>query len=124
MKRLSIDKSALRFGIPKRIRSESHRRYIRQLPCCATYSPFDVQAAHISKGTDGGKGIKPSDSWLVPLTVTRHRAQHVIGEITFWRAFGGIERARQLAQDLYAITGEIDAGKKLVRDFYFTVRGA
>ena len=83
-------------------RSRAYRQWIASLPCAVT-GARDVQAAHIRSGTLGGMGFKPSDKWCVPLSVNSHRLQHAVGEEKFWAQYGGIERAKELAQDLYEI---------------------
>jgi hypothetical protein len=82
--------------------SEKYRRWIASLPCCVS-GVEGTQAAHIRSGTGGGMGFKPSDAWCVPLSPEQHRIQHEIGETTFWALYGGIQAAKQLAQDLYEI---------------------
>jgi hypothetical protein len=96
------------------IRSEKHRRYIASLPCCVSGLEGSTQAAHVRSGTNGGMGMKPSDEFCVPLSFEEHARQHRLGERIYW---AGPEIAIRLAKDLYAVTGNDEAGRKLVREF-------
>lgn len=89
--------------IEKRMRDAKHLKFIRQLPCCFCLRMDTVQAAHIRKGTDGGMGLKPSDCYVTPLCYDCHSRQHSKGEVTFW---GDVEKAIQLANALYVMTGD------------------
>jgi len=85
------------------IRNKAHLEFIRTLPCLwKGYYPSE--AAHIRKGTDGGMGKKPSDSFVVPLHRDSHYHQHSVGEVTFYN--GEIYRAIELANALYENTGD------------------
>ena len=57
---------------PKQWRSEKYLAYVRGLPCCrcGLASPSDPH--HIRKGADGGTGLKPSDSWALPVCQKCH----------------------------------------------------
>lgn len=104
--------------IPKKeyIRDNRHRKFIASLPCCVSGN-VETQAAHIRSNNGGGMGLKPCDSQCVPLSWIEHARQHTHGEEIFWKPYGGIEKAKQLASDLYAVSGDLEAGKKLVREF-------
>ena len=74
---------------PVRIRSRAHLDWVRDLPCAAcgqSWQPCDP--AHVRRGTDGGAGLKPSDSWVIPLCSAHHREQHSIGEASFAAKYG------------------------------------
>lgn len=89
------------------IRDKHHLEFIRDLPCCKCLKcPSDP--AHIRIGTDGGTGLKPSDCWVVPLCRECHSKQHMNGERTFWGPY--LDRAKDLAADLYLKTGDEDKG--------------
>lgn len=88
-----------------KIRNKAHLRFIASLPCVVS-GASDVQAAHIRRGTDGGMGMKPSDCYVVPLSVAQHRLQHFCGELKFWYPYGGYESAIALAKQLYEHTGD------------------
>jgi hypothetical protein len=54
-------------------------------------------------------GLKPSDDLVVPLSVSEHRLQHEIGEEKFYIPFGGVEKAKKLARDLFLVSGNVEA---------------
>ena len=99
-----------------KIRNKAHLRFVASLPCVVTGRP-DVQAAHIRRGTDGGMGMKPSDCYVVPLSVGAHAEQHRVGELDFWYPLGGYEKAIVLAKELYAHTGDRIKCMELVARF-------
>lgn len=85
------------------IRSPKHLAFIRTLPCIIRGSVGDVEAAHIRSGSDGGMGMKPSDSYVVPLHFYEHKIQHDQGEKAF---FGErLPHVISLSQSLYENTG-------------------
>lgn len=92
---------------PDRIRSPAHRKWVRGFACaCADARHPDqavpchplIECAHVRTGTDGGTGIKPSDSWTVPLCKAHHAEQHAIGEPAFERKYG--VNLKRIAEDL------------------------
>lgn len=103
--------------IPKqnRIRSEKHRRFIASLPCCVS-GAADVQCAHIRAGCYSA-GFKPGDNLCVPLSCYQHDKQGKMGELPFWEQYGGIEKAKELAKALYAISGDREAAIQLLIEF-------
>lgn len=97
----------------KPIRDKKHLAWIRNLPCVITNkSPCDP--AHIRISGNGGMGVKPDDSRVVPLTHGLHNEQHRVGEVTFWYEYGGHERAAVLARQLYEVSGDNIAGMRLI----------
>lgn len=82
----------------KRVHAEGHLAWIRTLPCLVTGSTYEVEAAHVRYADPRfakpavGIGIKPSDSWVVPLCAVEHRtgkgAQHSMNERQYWRGKG------------------------------------
>lgn len=107
-----------------RQRSEKHLAFIRSLPCLVSGSNFNVEAAHIRYSDAAwGKinpGIqrKPDDCWTVPLSAAKHRldpdSQHNGDEREFWERHG-IDPLR-IARDLWAISGDYEAGLKIIRE--------
>lgn len=74
------------------IRCQSHLKFVRGFECCIAGREGHecggkIEAAHVRNGTDGGMGVKPSDSYAVPLCNEHHRLQHVWGETTFWATY-------------------------------------
>lgn len=72
-------------------RSDVHLAWIRTLPCacgCGGIPANDnnpIEAAHVRTFTDGAAGVKPSDIFVLPLTMRCHRIQHSMSEAAFWR---------------------------------------
>lgn len=101
--------------IPKNkpIRSRKHRFFIASLPCVIT-GAHDVQAAHLRFQNGGGMGLKPSDEYCLPLSCLEHALQHKMGEVKYWEQYGGIERAKKLAKDLYRVSGDREAAMELI----------
>lgn len=99
--------------IPTR-RDKKHLKFVASLPCIKCYStPCD--AAHIRLRTGGGMGMKPGDDWTVPLCHMHHRAQHQIGEATFWGLH--IDEARDIAQKLWEVSGDSSDGCAALNTF-------
>lgn len=85
------------------IRDKRHLDFIRSLECVLCASPY-VEAAHLRMGTDGGMGMKPSDSFALPLCTAHHRCQHHIGELKFWEGW----EPHALAEKLWLSSGSYD----------------
>lgn len=104
-----------------KIRSKAHLRFVASLPCVVT-GRSDVQSAHIRKGTDGGAGLKPSDCFVIPLSVAEHALQHKVGELRYWYPYGGYEKATALAKALYENTGNREKCLQLIAEFRHAFR--
>ena len=104
--------------IPKHeyIRDTKHRRYIANLPCVVCNKP-DVQAAHIRSGNKAGMGLKSSDLCCVPLCCGCHSEQSSMSERAFWKDYGGIDKAIELARDLFNVTGDTIEGMKRISEW-------
>lgn len=101
---------------PKKDRK--HLAFIRKLPCIISGTDQQIEAAHIRYQTDGGTSLKPSDFWTVPLNTMVHKKQHNIGEKSFWEGNGyTLEEVKQLARDLYAVSGDEQKARDLIREF-------
>lgn len=100
--------------------SEKHLKFIRSLPCIVCGDDTTTEAAHIRLACEEigkryvGKGEKPDDIWTLPLCGECHRAQHHIGELTFWFQ-NDIEDPIKLALALWAHTGQHEVGEQIVR---------
>lgn len=68
-----------------RIRSPQHLQWVRGHECAARdHSCLGaLEAAHVRSQTNGGMGVKPSDTYAIPLCSWHHREQHNIGEKQF-----------------------------------------
>lgn len=64
-------------------RNNAHLQWVRGHCCCACGAVFNIQAAHVRIGTDGGIGMKPTDAFVIPLCAACHQRQHDIGERSF-----------------------------------------
>lgn len=73
------------------LRSRSHLKWVRGCNCSIAHRHTcegKIEAAHVRTGTDGGLGVKPSDTWAIPLCSMAHKEQHNIGEPAFERKYG------------------------------------
>ena len=50
---------------------------------CQGCQSVPIECAHVRPGTDGGTGVKPTDTWDIKLCAGHHSQQHQIGERTF-----------------------------------------
>lgn len=78
-----IDKSALTFGEPKRIRDKTHLKFVASQPCliCGR-QPSD--AHHLRFAQPRALGRKVSDEFTVPLCRGHHREVHHFGNEPAW----------------------------------------
>jgi hypothetical protein len=93
-----IDKSALAFPEPRRIRDKEHLKFVSRHPCliCAR-TPSDPH--HLRFAQPRALGRKVSDEFTVPLCRTHHREVHRIGNEPSWwerQAIDPMEHARVL----------------------------
>lgn len=74
----------------KPVKAPSYLTFVHMLPCVIT-GMYGVEAAHLSYANPAlghfgrGKGQKASDRWALPLCPEKHREQHSMGEMAFWR---------------------------------------
>lgn len=87
---------------------------MRLLPCVAGGQGQTV-AAHLRKFTDGGMGIKPSDCYVLPLSVEQHNRQHQVGELTFWGGEEGMKKAIDWARKLYDAKDIFEAQRIVIK---------
>lgn len=99
----------------RKIKSEKHRRFIASLECCVSVEKYQIQAAHIRTGTGGGMGLKPCDSWCIPLSVDEHHKQHQIGERQYWG--DRLELVKTLAQFLWKHSGNREICLQAIKTF-------
>jgi len=57
----------MRVKRPNRWRSKRYLDYLRGQACCRCGLAPPSQVHHLRKGSDGGIGLKPSDTWGVPV---------------------------------------------------------
>ena len=93
-----IDKSALPFGEPKRIRDRTHLKFVASQPCLVCgRQPSDPH--HLRFAQPRAIGMKVSDEFTVPLCRGHHRKLHQTGnEVAWWeeRKIKPLEVAREL----------------------------
>jgi ERF superfamily len=79
----AIDKSALGFPEPRRIRDKEHIKFVTRQPCllCGR-SPSD--AHHLRFAQRSALGRKVSDEFTVPLCRAHHREVHRCGDEAAW----------------------------------------
>lgn len=103
----------------RRIEDPAHLAFIRKLPSpisgaygCEACHIRAASAVHRKKPTPAAR--KPDDAWCLPLTPEEHRTSHAMSELGFWREHG-IDPF-DLAARLYEISGDIDAGKAIIKE--------
>jgi len=94
---------------PKNItyRSKIYLDFVRRFPCLVCSFP-DTEAHHIRLSHNSGTGIKPPDTWAIPLCNKHHRAIHDSGIKTF-TAQTGLDIYQQL---FYIAKAYIEANLK------------
>ena len=103
-------------------RFPKHRAFISLLNCAACGAPAPSECAHVRMGhfdgaivpqsERGGTGLKPADTWIVPLCRHCHHDQHQFGERTFWTTQG--QNPLLLAQSLWRNTGNLTAARGIL----------
>jgi hypothetical protein len=81
--RSKIDKSQLKFGEIKRLRSKAHLRHVAQQPCLIC-GRIPAQAHHIRYAQKRGLGVKVSDEFTVPLCAIHHSENHATSDERNW----------------------------------------
>jgi hypothetical protein len=86
--RTAVDKSALTFDEPKRVRDKEHLRHVAAQPCLLC-SGRPAEAHHIRFAQPRALGRKVSDEFTVPLCHRHHRDVHHSGnEAAWWHDIG------------------------------------
>lgn len=112
----SLDKSG---KDTQSFKDDNHLAFIRTLPSVVS-GAWPTEACHIRTGSaehnkkKTGKGQKPSDAWVLPLTPEEHREQHSGSEIAFWNRHG--INPFDLASKLYAVSGDEEAAIAIIRN--------
>ena len=71
--------------LTKPIRSKVHLKFVSEHGCTIC-GRTDVQSAHI-RYTGAGVGLKPCDSFVVPLCIDHHQEQQSMNERMFWHLY-------------------------------------
>jgi hypothetical protein len=79
----AVDKSALPFPEPRRIRDREHVKFVAQQPCLVCCRK-PVDAHHLRFTQSRALGRKVSDEFTVPLCRGHHREVHRAGDEAFW----------------------------------------
>lgn len=92
--------------------SDAHLALIRQMPCAASYPLKGGEAHHLKQTNTGerGMGLRSTDKWAVPLSAIKHAEVERIGsrnEVAWFKEHG-IADVRELAEALWANTGDLD----------------
>ena len=86
--RTAVDKSALTFDEPKRVRDKEHLRHVAAQPCLLC-SARPAEAHHVRFAQPRALGRKVSDEFTVPLCRKHHRDVHHSGnEAAWWHDMG------------------------------------
>jgi hypothetical protein len=86
--RTAVDKSALTFDEPKRVRDKEHLRHVAAQPCLLC-SARPAEAHHVRFAQPRALGRKVSDEFTVPLCHKHHRDVHHSGnEAAWWHDIG------------------------------------
>jgi hypothetical protein len=105
-----IDKSALSFPEPRRIRDREHVRYVANQSCLVCgRTPCD--AHHLRFAQNRALGRKVSDEFTVPLCRGHHRELHRYGdEAKWWKkiAIDPMPVARELWVEMHPLTARSD----------------
>jgi hypothetical protein len=86
----AVDKSALTFDEPKRVRDKEHLRHVAAQPCVLC-SARPAEAHHIRFAQPRALGRKVSDQFTVPLCHQHHRDVHHSGNEAAWWHDTGID---------------------------------
>ncbi|WP_273785671.1 hypothetical protein [Brucella intermedia] len=125
MAAFAIRREATAFALDKSgkdtqsFKDDNHLAFIRTLPSVVS-GVWPTEACHIRTGSaehnkkKTGKGQKPSDAWVLPLTPEEHREQHSGSEIAFWNRHG--INPFDLASKLYAVSGDEEAAIAIIRN--------
>lgn len=82
-------RAKLKMGVkqPSVIRSPGHMKWVRSSWACCIFDKHECDgrnhAHHCREGANGGTGMKPDDSTVVPLCERAHEEIHRIG----WKSF-------------------------------------
>jgi hypothetical protein len=104
----SIDKSALAFPEPRRVRDKAHIKFVSRQPCLVCgRQPAD--AHHLRFSQHRALGRKVSDEFTVPLCRVHHREVHRRGDEAEWWSKSRLDPLA-VASVLWAQTHPLRAG--------------
>lgn len=106
---------------PKRAAAPDHLAYIRELPSLVP-GTGGVEAAHVRYGDrlhgkpQTGIGVKPDDTFVLPLAHSAHMAQHNHGDERDWWRSWGLEDPLVVCHRLWMVSGDVEAGIQIIRE--------
>lgn len=106
----------------KRQRDNNHLDFVRGLPCIICKDDTSTEAAHIRYAEprlgkrQTGMGEKSDDAFALPLCGRHHREQHTQNERAWWNGYAIDPVALALA--LYRVSGDHEAGERIVRAWH------
>lgn len=115
IEKTGISKSTRPRDVP---RAFKHLEFIRSLPCCVCAPgamPFSVVPHHLMRIGDGRpRGqYRNADRWTIPMCFQHHLGLHELGNEEKHLTAKGID-GRGLAQALWKVSGDYDAGLRIV----------
>lgn len=103
-----------------RMPDKNHLKFVSDLPCIIT-GKEGVQVCHIRTAflelgkPHTGRGEKPSDRYVLPMTPEWHEKQHSMNEIEFWEKYGpGFEKAVSVSMALYLNSGDEETCRQII----------
>jgi hypothetical protein len=87
---IGIDKSALAFPEPRRVRDKDHLRFVANQPCL-TCGRKPADPHHLRVAQARALGRKTSDEFTVPLCRGHHRELHRYGDEAAWWERSGVD---------------------------------
>lgn len=106
----------------KRQKNDRHLDFLRSLSCCVCLDNTSTEAAHVRYSEpklgkrSTGMQEKPDDAFAVPLCGRDHREQHTMNERAYWN--GKQIDPVALALALYKVSGDHEAGERIVRAWH------
>lgn len=87
-----------------RLRDPKYLIWVRELPCIACWLETGANPDHTNLPMQGAKGLKSSDSQVIPLCHRCHTLRHNIGVKTFYEENTGhtVQECVDLAKRIYA----------------------
>lgn len=99
----------------KPMKNDRHLRFIASLPCLICGTTEMIQAHHILK-TYRGMAMKAGDNEAIPLCYQDHHRLHMSGGETEWLAEKNLPPAKEIADELYKLTGNSDAALEYINE--------
>lgn len=104
----------------RRVVDNSHREFVAKLPCIVSGVEGRTQVAHLRFASSAhvkpitGGSTKPSDCWVLPLSIEMHAEQHATGDEIAWWKSKGINDPLKLCLLIYAFSGDETEARKII----------